>query len=255
MKLVGIPNGVKPTAKTDLGMAIFMPAGEGVWYCAVPVGNTCEPGAYTVAVTAGEQSWEETVSVRLFDFPKQNLEIDLTDPEITEANSPAAYEQYRAKIPPLFNTYDEEIYWDGLFLRPVEGGWISTEFGSIRITNGDPATARSHWGMDFAVAEGTPVAAPNGGRVVLAEYLLNTGWTIVIEHGGGLKSYYFHMSEITVAVDERVETGALIGKVGSTGYSTGAHLHFEMRIGNQAISPSRLFEESAGLYAALGIDS
>jgi murein DD-endopeptidase MepM/ murein hydrolase activator NlpD len=104
--------------------------------------------------------------------------------------------------------------------------------------------------MDIAAPEGTPVFAPNNGRVVMAERLLNTGNTIVIEHGGGLKSYYFHLSRIDVTPEDRVEKGALIGAVGSTGYSTGPHLHYEMRIGNRPINPSMLFEADAGLYSA-----
>lgn len=253
VQLLGIAQDIIPTAETQLGMANFLPLGSGAWYCAIPVGNTRAEGEYAVYITAGEDTWQETITVEPFEFDEQNLIIDVTDPVITEANSPEAYQEYREKIPPLFYTYDEEIYWSGTFMPPVEGGWISTEFGSVRYTNSDYSNPRFHWGMDFAVAEGTPIAAPNAGRVVLAEYLLNTGWTIVIEHGGGLKSYYFHMFEINVQPEDIVSQGDIIGKVGTTGYSTGNHLHFEMRIGDQAVSPSMLFENSAGLYSAFNI--
>ncbi|NLW78974.1 MAG: M23 family metallopeptidase [Ruminococcaceae bacterium] len=249
MRLENIPEGVRPVTTTELGMGSFTPAGEGAWFAAVPVGNHRQPGAYTVDVTAGEDSWQATVTVSAYAYPEQNLVIDTSSEQITEANSAAAYQQYREKIPPLWETADGERYWEGAFIRPAEGGWISTEFGTIRYTNGDYSNSRSHYGMDIAVAEGTPVVAPNNGRVVLAEYLLNTGNTIVIEHGGGLKSYYYHLSALDVELGDMVEKGQLIGAVGSTGYSTGAHLHYEMRIGDQAVSPSMLFEDSAGLYS------
>ncbi|MDL2219055.1 M23 family metallopeptidase [Ruminococcaceae bacterium OttesenSCG-928-O06] len=244
-----LQGGPAPTAETDLGAVVFTPWQDG-WFAAVPVGNNASPGTYQVKVAAGEYTWETEVSVVPFSFDTQNLEIDTSDPVITEANSDAAYQQYREKIPPLFNTFDEERYWEGVFIAPAQG-WVSTQFGSIRYTNGDWDNPRSHNGMDIAAEEGSDVIAPNNGRVVLAEYLLNTGWTIVIEHGGGLKSYYFHMSEIYVEPDDMVTTGQLIGLVGSTGYSTGAHLHYEMRIGSAPISPSMLFYPEAGLYSAL----
>ncbi|MDR3294914.1 MAG: M23 family metallopeptidase [Clostridiales Family XIII bacterium] len=250
LKLLHVPEGTEPKAETDLGMAVFLPAGEeGAWFAAVPVGNTRKTGVYAVRAFAGDKEFTVDVTVLAFDFDQQNLIIDTSDPVISEANSPAAYREYRAKIPPLYPTFDTERYWEGTFDPPATGR-ISTEFGEIRYTNGDYSNPRSHNGMDIAVPTGTPVTAPNAGRVVLAERLLNTGNTIVIEHGGGLKSYYFHMSRIDVTPGDMVKKGDLIGAVGSTGYSTGPHLHYEMRIGDQPVSPSMLFDAGAGLYGA-----
>lgn len=253
MRILYLPGDITPTASTELGFSIFtqrpsQTPGGTEWFCAVPVGNTRAPGSYEVRVTAGDYSWDVQVTVESFAFEEQNLIIDVSDPVISEANSPAAYQQYREKIPPLFQTYDEACYWEGPFIQPVQGR-ISTHFGTIRYTNSNFSSPGYHWGMDIANAEGTPIVAPGAGRVVLAEYLLNTGNTIVIEHGGGLKSYYFHMVELHVEPEDMVEQGQLIGAVGTTGYSTGPHLHFEMRIGNQAVSPELLFEETAGLYS------
>lgn len=252
LRLANLPDGVQPTASTELGMAVFTPEPEeeNAWFVAIPVGNARQPGEYPVQVQAGEQSWEASVTVLPFEFEEQNLIIDVTDPVIGEANSPAAYEEYRQKIPPLFETYDTERYWNGLFIEPTTG-WISTQFGMIRYTNGDWKNPRYHTGMDIAAAEGTEIVVPAGGRVVLAEYLLNTGNTAVIEHGGGLKSYYFHMSELFIEADDVVEQGEPLGLVGTTGYSTGPHLHYELRIGNQPVSPAMLADAGAGLYSLM----
>jgi murein DD-endopeptidase MepM/ murein hydrolase activator NlpD len=230
-------------------MAIFTPDGPGAWYVAIPVGNAQNPGQYGIRVQAGDRSFETTVTVLPFDFVEQNLIVDTSSAAISEANSPAAYREYREKIPPLFDTYDAERHWHGVFAVPADGR-VSTEFGTIRYTNGDYSRPRRHNGMDIAAPEGTPVFAPNAGRVVMAERLLNTGNTVVIEHGGGLKSYFFHLSRIDAAPGGMVEKGAQIGAVGSTGYSTGPHLHYEVRIGNRPINPSMLFEADAGLYWA-----
>ena len=248
VRLSDVAPNVMPTAVTELGMSIFTRRNDGEWLCAIPVGNTRTAGSYRVSVSAGEYAWEADVTVKAYGFDTQNLIIDTSNPVISEANSQEAYAQYREKIPPLYDTYDSAIYWEGTFIRPVLGR-TSTKFGVIRYTNSNWSNPRHHWGMDIAADEGTPVWAPNNGRVVFAEYLLNTGYTAVIEHGGGLKSYYYHMYSLDVGVGDIVQKGMQIGLVGSTGYSTGPHLHFEMRIGNQAINPSMLFEDSASLYS------
>lgn len=248
IRLLNIPEGVSPQAETQLGNVVFTPRESGGWDAAVAVANFRDPGDYPVKVNAGDLSWEVTVKVSKFNFLEQDLVIDTGSAQITEANSAKAYAQYREKIPPLFGTWDDQRYWDGMFIQPVQGR-ISTNFGEIRYTNGDRSNPRRHNGMDIAAAEGTEISAPNNGRVVLAEYLLNTGNTIVIEHGGGLKSYYFHMIELNVKPEDMVKTGDIIGAVGTTGYSTGPHLHFEMRIGDQPVSPQMLFEKDAGLYS------
>ena len=81
-----------------------------------------------------------------------------------------------------------------------------------------------------------------------AEEIIYTGNTVVIEHGGGLKTYYYHMDSIEVKEGQIVERGALIGTVGSTGYSTGAHLHFEVKMGRSSLSPWELFDGSSEVY-------
>ncbi|MDR2770553.1 MAG: M23 family metallopeptidase [Clostridiales Family XIII bacterium] len=249
LRLVHVPPEVTPRAETELGMAVFTPDGEGAWYTAIPVSNAQPPGRYEISVQAGDRDFVVAVNVLPFAFVEQNLIVNTESTVITEASSPAAYREYREKIPPLFETYDADRYWHGVFITPAVGE-ISTAFGTIRYTNGNRARPRSHNGMDIAAPEGTSVFAPNAGRVVMAERLLNTGNTIVIEHGGGLKSYYFHLSRIDAAPGDRVEKGALIGAVGSTGYSTGPHLHYEMRIGNRPVNPAMFSDENAGLYSA-----
>ncbi|MDR2355609.1 MAG: M23 family metallopeptidase [Clostridiales Family XIII bacterium] len=252
LRLVHVPPGITPRAETELGMAIFTPDGADAWYVAIPVSNTQAPGRYEILVQAGDRDFVVAVNVLPFVFAEQNLIVNTESALISEASSPAAYREYRAKIPPLFETFDAERYWHGFFIRPTIGR-ISTEFGTIRYTNGNYESFRTHNGMDIAAPEGSSVFAANAGRVVLAERLLNTGNTVVIEHGGGLKSYYFHLSRIDAAPGDMVEKGTLIGEVGSTGYSTGPHLHYEIRIGNRPVNPDMLFTANAGIYSAANV--
>lgn len=211
----------------------------------IPVSYDREPGNYTVEVRAGKSRWDVAVTVLETEFTRQDLTIDTSSQEVSEASSWWAYEEFNTKVPPLYSQSDLEKYWDGDFIMPVEGE-INTEYGLFRYTNGDPTPER-HVGIDIDGETGDPVLAPNGGKVLMAETLLNTGNTIVLDHGYGLKSYFYHLDSLNVAVGDRIEKGDQLGAVGSTGYTTGPHLHYEVRIDTQPIDPMRLFDGSGGL--------
>jgi murein DD-endopeptidase MepM/ murein hydrolase activator NlpD len=119
---------------------------------------------------------------------------------------------------------------DALF-RPT-GGYVSSEFG--------PRWGRSHNGIDFAAATGTAVAASAPGYVSHAGPYGSFGNLVMIEHGGGFTTLYAHMSIVNVGEGSRVDVGDKIGEVGSTGRSTGPHLHFEVRRHGEAVNPRNL---------------
>ena len=121
------------------------------------------------------------------------------------------------------------------FIWPVKGR-ISGRFGNQRVFNGTPKSP--HSGMDIATAQGTPIRAPAGGRITLAEkdfYL--TGGTVMIDHGHGISSNFLHMSRLDVKVGDVVKQGDVVGAVGSTGRSTGPHLHWGMTWFDTRIDP------------------
>ncbi|WP_343281823.1 M23 family metallopeptidase, partial [Ligaoa zhengdingensis] len=101
-------------------------------------------------------------------------------------------------------------------------------------------------GIDIAAAAGTPVAAAGSGRVLFADFIQLTGNTVIIEHGFGVKSWYYHMQSLDVAEGDMVKQGDPIGKVGSTGFSTGPHLHFCMSVNNVFTNPWTAFEQGIG---------
>jgi murein DD-endopeptidase MepM/ murein hydrolase activator NlpD len=131
------------------------------------------------------------------------------------------------------------------FARPVDGP-VNSVFGKRRLLNGKPRSP--HSGTDFRSPAGTPVLAMGTGRVVLTDELFYTGHTVVLDHGEGLFSLYGHLSKIEATAGELVDTGQLIGKVGSSGRSTGPHLHVTMRLLGERIDPMALLE----LFAAEG---
>jgi murein DD-endopeptidase MepM/ murein hydrolase activator NlpD len=119
-------------------------------------------------------------------------------------------------------------------VKPSEGV-LSRGFGM----HNDPFTGvyQPHNGIDIAGPQGTPVLATADGVVELAGYQNKLGNTIVIDHGNGLKTYYGHLSKFRVVRGQRVHRHDIIAEMGSSGYSTGSHLHYEVRIGNRAVNP------------------
>jgi murein DD-endopeptidase MepM/ murein hydrolase activator NlpD len=125
----------------------------------------------------------------------------------------------------------------GSFILPLEGR-ASNNFGKRRIFNNLPRSP--HSGQDISSPSGTPVAASNSGRVVLAKDLYFSGNTVIIDHGLGVFTYYCHFSEILSERGDWVRSGDVIGRVGATGRVTGPHLHWSVRIAGSRVDPYSL---------------
>ena len=142
----------------------------------------------------------------------------------------------KAKELDLNNTF-----FKNSFLIPTNG-IISGVFGSQRILNDVPKSP--HKGLDIAAPEGQIILSTNDGIVTLAEdNLYYTGGTIIVDHGHGVKSIYAHMSSVDVVTQQKVSKGEMIGKVGSTGRSTGPHLHWGVMWFNQYVDPQLLVNQ------------
>ena len=111
---------------------------------------------------------------------------------------------------------------------PVTSGYVSSGYKWRRLGG----TTTFHGAIDIAASRGTPIKAAAGGVVILARYYGLAGRTVFIDHGGGMTTLYFHMDKILVNVGQTVVTGDQIGTIGTTGRSTGPHLHFEVRLRN-----------------------
>ena len=127
--------------------------------------------------------------------------------------------------------------WQGSFLWPVEG-IITGIYGSRRILNGAPRAP--HYGIDIAAPKGTPIIAPAAGIVRLVDDLYFTGNTIIIDHGHGVSSTFLHLDSVAVKENMAVAQGDVIGAVGSSGRSTGAHLDWRVNWRDKRLDPERL---------------
>lgn len=151
-----------------------------------------------------------------------------------EAESQAIARRLRALMETPRGRARADQPWSGRFIRPVAGR-LTSGFG-MRV---HPIfrVRKMHTGIDIAAPAGTPIRAADAGVVVEAGYLRGYGYTVIIDHGGGVATLYAHCSAILVAVGQEVQRGQTIARVGSTGYSTGPHLHFEVRINGEPVDP------------------
>ncbi len=120
-------------------------------------------------------------------------------------------------------------------LWPVYGR-ITSSFGEVRFSPSSGGT-RPHMGIDISAPTGTPIVAPADGIVLLAGPEAEYGLLISVDHGHGFTTFYGHLKEIRVKSGDRVKTGQMLGTVGTTGNTTGPHLHYEVRIHGRPANP------------------
>ncbi|HKC98764.1 MAG TPA: M23 family metallopeptidase [Methylomirabilota bacterium] len=201
-----------------------------------------KPGAHpwrVGVVEAGREPRSAQGSVRIVrrDFHVERLTVPNTmvdlDPE-TERRAVAEGKQLAA----LYRTITPERLWRGKFTTPVGSTGTGKGFGARRIINGQPRSP--HSGSDFSAPTGTPVVAVNAGKVALVGEFFFPGRLVILDHGLGLYTAYFHLDTIAVAEGERVERGQTLGTVGETGRATGPHLHFGAQVAGARVDPTTL---------------
>ncbi len=182
-------------------------------------------------------SWKRMFTVEEGNFIKERIVIPTVKSSSPKASEYASmlvrYEN--DKVDALLYTQQPKMF-RGTFRWPLTGR-ITSPFGIMRAYNSGGFN-NVHTGIDIGGnPAGTEVKAPNDGVVVLAEDFYARGNTIVIEHGSGLKTLYYHLLKFFVREGQVVKRGEVIGLVGTTGYSTGPHLHWEFRLNGVAVDP------------------
>jgi len=133
------------------------------------------------------------------------------------------------------------VFFKNKFIRPLENAIVTGVYGSQRILNGKPKWP--HYGIDFAAEEGTEIKAMLDGVVTLAKPdLFYTGGTLIFDHGHGISTLYMHMKTLMVRKGQKVKQGDVIGTVGSTGRSTGAHLDVRLNWFQKRLDPATVLD-------------
>lgn len=216
-----------------------------VQFAYLPVPALIAPSSYwvTVSYTATNglklnQTWAVPVGEGPYESQEINLPPDrgtLLAPEIVQAELEKVTEVWSVRTPTLA--------WTLPFTRPISAEYPTTSpFGTRRSYNGGPYSSY-HAGQDFGAPEGIPVLAPADGVVALADALNVRGNAVIVDHGGGVFTGYWHLSELKVTPGQVVHAGDVLGISGNTGLSTGAHLHWELRIYGVAVDPMQFFDE------------
>jgi murein DD-endopeptidase MepM/ murein hydrolase activator NlpD len=191
----------------------------------VPVGDYPASIHYQFTGSSEVFSTRVPISVTQTDFQVDaidpaSIDVGLLTPELAASES--------AQLQQAYGAFTPQQLWQGMFLPPVNGT-ITTVFGARRSYDNGPATG-SHSGVDLGVPLGTPVGASAAGRVAWTGSLPDRGNGVIIDHGLGVFSGYFHLSRVMAQQGQLVSTGDVIGLAGSTGLSTGPHVHWEVAI-------------------------
>ncbi len=190
------------------------------------------PGQVTIQVSDGEDVRNMAVWLRDRSFPTQRITIRGGGSGLTEIEA-ARVQAFKEIVTP-------QRFWNGPMIRPTSGR-VSTIFGVQRYYNGVFANDYYHRGVDYATGTGTPVVAPAAGRIALVGYESQGfrvhGNTVGIDHGQGVLSIFIHLNGVDVREGDFVQAGQRVGSVGSTGSSTGPHLHWGIYVHGMAVDP------------------
>ncbi|MGB8010512.1 MAG: M23 family metallopeptidase [Terriglobales bacterium] len=247
------PQPLRTLSGTWLGheIAFSFDASHKSWFVLAGVSLETKPGTYSLQLQAEastgqstEQyagqalSFEKNIRVEHHRYPRVQLKV----PTRYTAPSPEdqhQIEQDKETKAEAFKTLSPAREWKGSFAAPVTAA-ISDVFGVERVFNG--SVESTHQGLDFRVPAGTPVAAVNRGRVILARPLFFEGNCVVIDHGQGLLTLYLHLSKFNVKEGDDVEKGQPLGLSGGTGRATGPHLHLAVRWQGVYLNPQVLLK-------------
>ena len=189
--------------------------------------------------TGAQRQRQVLVQIKAKRFPEESFSVPMEfEPFTTEALDRIRRE--RQQFSTAFSVSVPQRLWEGPFLLPVSGD-ITSPFGFRRVINGIPRAP--HSGVDLRARSGTDVLAANHGRVVLAGDFFFNGKSLVLDHGGGLYTMYFHLSEFKVDAGINVCKGEVIALSGMSGRVTGPHLHWGARINGARVNPFELLDK------------
>lgn len=214
---------------------------DGVYTALIALPHNQETGDYTVTVQVGGETFQLPLSVQYVPYEKHTFATAAELPDAGEDESAGAVEEYRTAVWPLYDTVADTALWQGKFTPPVTGTLLY-DYGTGSLLPGQTVSTR-HSGIDYQVSGLTAAVATNSGQVVFSGQLRLTGNTVILEHGGGLKSYLYFLDTRTVSTGDTVERGQTVGTV-----AAGGTVHFEMRVGSRTVDPAPLLDGTSSIF-------
>ncbi len=212
----------------------------------VPVGYRTEPGEKRLLLKRGDTAEPLPFKVLRGTYASETLTVQPSKVKPDAKAQERTAREYKEAMR-VYGAITPERYWETPFAMPM-GSPVTSPFGTARTYNG--MLKSFHSGTDFKAAPGTPVRSVNDGVVAIAKDRYYAGNSVVVDHGEGLYTCYYHLSRIDVKVGQRVSKGEQLGLSGKSGRVTGPHLHFAVMLQGVQVDPLQLLETLNALFAA-----
>jgi len=229
----------------DTKVPVYATPKKGIYRSLVATCPNDEPGGRRVMVEVPGRPWlskfEADVDVEKRKFAKQEIVLDAVKKELVKDGKHQITDTEDKAWDAFHELCSEKQLWRGAFKLPVEDYIITTEYGQQRSYNGKDAEGYFHRGVDYGCWTGEPVLAPAAGRVELVgsedKGFSLAGNCVGVDHGHGVRTVMFHLDTTEVTPGQTVKTGDRLGTVGTSGCSTGSHLHWGLWVGDECVDP------------------
>lgn len=244
--IITLPSPSGTVIMSDRNISVLLhPADKTKGIAVVPIDYYTPAGDINLTWIAPGDETSFSIHIQGADYPTETLSVDpalVTPPP--EAMERIAAEKAQAEA--IYGHFTPIRYWNKAFIKPIDSN-ITSEYGSARTYNG--SLKSYHGGVDFRARTPIPIVAANDGIVVLVQERYYSGGTIIIDHGEGIYSCYFHLSRFDVNVGDRIERGQPIALSGESGRITGPHLHFGMMVHGTQADPLDLISQFNALIS------
>lgn len=207
------------------------------YYALVPISYYKDLKKYKIIISyiENEKKVFKGIPIEVIDgkYKSEVINVDNSKVTLNEKNKKRVSKEYK-KAMKIYNTTSKTLYINDKFIYPLETK-ITSDFGKKRVYNG--SLKSYHSGTDYRAKVGTKIKSINNGKVVIAKDRFYAGNSIVLDHGNGIYSGYYHLSKMNYKEGDLVKKGDIIGLSGSTGRVTGPHLHFSFRIHGIQVDP------------------
>lgn len=206
----------------------------------IPIAYDNVDGGSQISFSSSKSSTSPSVNIETYEFREDHFNVDQT---VVDSASVQPDEQMIEYYNDANNSKNEVSMYDSTGFKTPALGYTTGDYGDVRYINGATTPTKIHNGIDYAAPKDSPVYAVADGIVSFATFLPSTGNTVVVDHGNGITSHYFHLNSIDVVLGSAVTHDSLIGGIGTTGFSTGDHLHLEVHINGMSVNPHLLLDQ------------